>query len=133
MIRCLLSKHPQCIPADETLTSLITRTLFLGRTRRVCFLACVHMCICMRVGTSTFVFPHFCSLSDTVTLFLFPHPHPHLPSSNRSLLAVFKMGRLTVVVLLAGKSSQQQTRYTCIHTWIMKLPLDVTMEFVTYM
>lgn len=49
---------PQCIPADETLTSLITRTLFLGRTRRVCFVACVHMCKCMRVRTST-----LCSLS----------------------------------------------------------------------
>ncbi|XP_042346686.1 FXYD domain-containing ion transport regulator 11 [Plectropomus leopardus] len=35
MSRCLLSKHPECIPADETLTSHTTRTLFLGRGRTV--------------------------------------------------------------------------------------------------
>ncbi|XP_054869570.1 FXYD domain-containing ion transport regulator 11 isoform X2 [Amphiprion ocellaris] len=33
MIRCLLSKHPECIPADETLTSRTTRTFFLRRGR----------------------------------------------------------------------------------------------------
>ncbi|KAM8869554.1 FXYD domain-containing ion transport regulator 11 isoform 1-T1 [Spinachia spinachia] len=31
MIHCLLSKHPECIPADETLTSHTTRTFFLWR------------------------------------------------------------------------------------------------------
>lgn len=71
MIHCLFSKHPQCIPADETLTSLTTRTLFRGRTRRVC----------MRTSTDTS--PHLCSLPHTVMLF-----YPPLTPSSVSLSCV---------------------------------------------
>lgn len=85
MICCLLYKHPECIPADETLTSQTTRTFCLRRGRAVC----ASMCVCMCVWSFTLSNGHdLLSLSVSLSIWL---------------LVVFKMGHLTAVTVMAGK------------------------------
>lgn len=93
MIRCLLSKHAECFPADETLTSHTARTFFQSRERSI---ACVWMWNKGKVMRGINLFYSFYSLSHSCFL------SPYLSLSLR-LSAVFKMRHLTLVPVIAGK------------------------------
>lgn len=68
-IHCLLSKHPECIPAEGTLTSHTTRTRFLRREKGVLY--CLRACAWEKprgkwweeTDTSSFLLSHTLVLS----------------------------------------------------------------------